>query len=48
MSYHAAVITVSDESFWGRREDATGPAVVEILEQSGYKRSEERRVRERV
>lgn len=37
MSYHAAVITVSDESFWGRREDATGPAVVEILEQSGYK-----------
>lgn len=36
MSYQAAVITVSDESFWGRREDVTGPAVVEILKQSGY------------
>lgn len=36
MAYHAAVITVSDESFWGRREDETGPAVVKILEESGY------------
>ena len=34
MVYDAAVITVSDESFWGRRADEAGPAVVEILEQA--------------
>ena len=37
MVYDAAVITVSDESFWGRRADEAGPAVVEILEQAGYR-----------
>ena len=36
MAYEAVVITVSDRSFWGRREDASGPAVAEMLEAAGY------------
>lgn len=34
--YTAAVITVSDKSFEGRREDLSGPAVREMLESAGY------------
>ncbi len=32
----AKVITVSDRSFRGEREDASGPAVKALLEQAGY------------
>ena len=32
----AAVITVSDRSYAGQREDASGPCVAHLLEQSGY------------
>ena len=34
--YTAAVITVSDRSFRGEREDKSGPAVKEMLEKDGY------------
>lgn len=37
MVYDAAVITVSDESFWGRRANEAGPAVEKILEEAGYR-----------
>ena len=33
----AAVITLSDKGFRGEREDKSGPAIVEILKQNGYK-----------
>ena len=36
MAYQAGVITVSDRSFWGRRPDESGPAIVELLEDAGY------------
>ncbi|MGH9785261.1 MAG: MogA/MoaB family molybdenum cofactor biosynthesis protein [Terriglobia bacterium] len=32
----AAVVTVSDSVFQGRRQDGSGPAVVEVLEKSGW------------
>ena len=32
----AKVITVSDRSFRGEREDLSGPAVKNLLEQAGY------------
>lgn len=35
-SYTAAVITVSDRSYSGEREDTGGPAVVKMLEGYGY------------
>jgi len=34
--YTAAVITVSDKCFEGEREDLGGPAVIGVLEASGY------------
>ena len=34
--YTAAVITVSDRSYRGEREDKGGPAVKEMLEKLGY------------
>lgn len=34
--YNAAVVTVSDRSFQGLREDAAGPAVQKRLEQAGF------------
>ena len=34
--FTAKVITVSDRSFRGEREDASGPAVKALLEQAGY------------
>lgn len=33
----AKVITVSDRSFRGQREDGSGPAVKRLLEQAGYR-----------
>lgn len=36
MSYKAAVITVSDLGSRGEREDLSGPAVREMLEEAGY------------
>lgn len=36
MNYHAAVITVSDRSFRGEREDMSGPAVTRVLENAGF------------
>lgn len=33
----AAVITLSDKGFRGEREDKSGPAIVEILEENGYR-----------
>lgn len=36
MAYQAGVITVSDRSFWGQREDASGPVVAAQLEEAGY------------
>ena len=33
----AAVITLSDKGFKGEREDKSGPAIVEILTENGYK-----------
>ena len=36
MAYTAAVITVSDRSFWGQQEDETGPIVEKMLEEAGY------------
>ena len=35
--YTAAVITVSDRSYRGEREDMSGPVVKEMLENDGYK-----------
>jgi len=35
--YKAAVITVSDSSAGGRREDLSGPAVCDILETAGFR-----------
>lgn len=32
----AAVVTVSDSVFQGRRQDGSGPAVVEVLQKSGW------------
>jgi len=32
----AAVVTVSDSVFQGRRQDGSGPAVVELLQKSGW------------
>lgn len=40
MEYTAAVITVSDKGSRGEREDTSGPALVELLEQSGYRVAE--------
>jgi molybdopterin adenylyltransferase len=37
MQIHAAVITVSDSTHAGTREDKSGPAVVARLEQAGYR-----------
>ena len=37
MEYTAAVITVSDKGSRGEREDTSGPALVELLEQIGYR-----------
>lgn len=36
MDYTAAVITVSDKGSQGLREDTSGPALVELLEENGY------------
>lgn len=36
MDYTAAVITVSDKGSRGEREDTSGPALVRMLEESGY------------
>ncbi len=36
-SLRAAVLTVSDSVFQGRRRDSSGPAVKELLEKSGWK-----------
>lgn len=36
MEYTAAVITVSDKGSRGEREDTSGPALVELLEENGY------------
>jgi len=36
MTYQAAVITVSDRSFWGKRPDESGPAVAARLRAAGY------------
>ncbi|MCI8524958.1 MAG: MogA/MoaB family molybdenum cofactor biosynthesis protein [Oscillospiraceae bacterium] len=36
MTYQAAVITVSDRSFWGKRPDESGPAVAALLADAGY------------
>ncbi len=36
MNPTCAVITVSDRSFRGEREDLSGPAVVRVLEQAGF------------
>jgi molybdenum cofactor synthesis domain-containing protein len=36
MDYTAAVITVSDKGSQGLREDTSGPALVQILEENGY------------
>ena len=35
-SLHAAVLTVSDSAFQGRRRDASGPAVAELLQSHGW------------
>lgn len=35
--YRAAVITVSDSSFRGEREDLSGPAVADLLRDSGFR-----------
>lgn len=37
MEYSAAVITVSDKGSRGEREDTSGPALVELLTQAGYR-----------
>jgi molybdopterin adenylyltransferase len=37
MDYKAAVITVSDRCFAGKREDKSGPAVTQMLEEAGFK-----------
>ncbi len=37
MEYSAAVITVSDKGSRGEREDTSGPALVELLIQAGYR-----------
>ena len=36
MMYQAAVITVSDKGFLGQRQDTSGPALVNLLQQRGY------------
>ena len=36
MEYTAAVITISDKGSQGLREDTSGPALVKMLEDSGY------------
>lgn len=35
--YRAAVLTVSDSSFRGEREDVSGPAVAAVLSQNGFR-----------
>ena len=37
MEYTAAVITVSDLGSRGQRVDTSGPAVVKMLEEAGYR-----------
>jgi len=37
VAYTAAVITVSDRGFSGERADASGPALVDLLEAQGYR-----------
>lgn len=37
MEYTAAVITVSDKGARGEREDTSGPALVKLLEEKGYR-----------
>lgn len=37
MEYTAAVITVSDKGSRGERRDTSGPALVELLKQAGYR-----------
>lgn len=37
MDYTAAVITVSDKGYAGQREDTSGPALAELLEQKGFR-----------
>lgn len=37
MSYPAAVITVSDRSFRGERQDLSGPAVARVLHDAGFR-----------
>lgn len=36
MQYTAAVITVSDKGYRGEREDTSGPALAELLEEKGF------------
>lgn len=38
--FHAAVVTVSDRSFSGRRPDSAGPLVAELLREAGYQVAE--------
>ena len=37
MEYEAGILTVSDRSYRGEREDGSGPVLQEMLEQAGYK-----------
>ena len=37
MSYTAAVITVSDKGYEGKREDTSGPALAELLKRKGFR-----------
>ena len=36
MALRAAVLTISDSVFQGKRRDGSGPAVVELLQQNGW------------
>lgn len=36
MSYQAVIITVSDKCTTGERQDTSGPAIREMLEETGY------------
>ena len=37
MDYEVGVLTVSDRSYRGEREDGTGPVLVEMLEAAGFR-----------
>ena len=48
MNYTAAVITVSDSCARGKREDVSGPAIVERLRSEGYDVRESRVVADEI